>query len=77
MEHLITKEQKIQMLKNGLQTKKDHNGNHWPVVKLFTPDEGEFPSPSDSGVTDPLGDSPRVAAPCLFRFAENAWRSLH
>ena len=40
MEHLITKEQKIQMLKNGLQTKKDHNGNHWPVVKLFTPDAG-------------------------------------
>ena len=40
MEHLITKEQKIQMLKNGLQTKKDHIGNHWPVVKLFTPDAG-------------------------------------
>ena len=37
MEHLITKEQKIQMLKNGLQTKKDHIGNHWPVVKLLPP----------------------------------------
>ena len=35
---LITQEQQNQMLKNGIQTKKDHIGNHWPVVKLFMPD---------------------------------------
>jgi hypothetical protein len=38
MEHLITKEERIVMIRNGLQTKKDRIGNHWPVVKLFTPD---------------------------------------
>ena len=26
------------MIRNGIQTKKDHIGNHWPVVKLFMPD---------------------------------------
>lgn len=40
MKRLITKAEQIQMVKNGLQTKKDHIGNHWPVVKLFTPDAG-------------------------------------
>lgn len=40
MQKLITKQQKIQMLRNGIQTKKDHIGNHWPVVKLFMPDGG-------------------------------------
>jgi len=35
---LITQEQQNQMLKNGMQTKHDHIGNHWPVVKLFMPD---------------------------------------
>lgn len=38
MEHLITKEEQLLMIDNGLQTKKDCIGNHWPVVKLFTPD---------------------------------------
>ena len=35
---LITQEQQNQMIKNGMQTKLDHIGNHWPVVKLFMPD---------------------------------------
>lgn len=40
MQALITKEQRIQMIQNGIQTNEDHIGNHWPVVKLFTPDAG-------------------------------------
>ena len=38
MQTLISIEQREQMIQNGLQTQKDHIGNHWPVVKLFTPD---------------------------------------
>jgi len=40
MKRLITKAEQIEMVKNGLQTRKDHIGNHKPVVKLFTPDAG-------------------------------------
>ena len=40
MECLITKQQQAVMMRNGLQTRKDHIGNHWPVVKLFMPDGG-------------------------------------
>jgi hypothetical protein len=40
MECLITKPQRVQMIRNGLKTLKSHDGNHWPVVKLFTPDAG-------------------------------------
>lgn len=40
MQKLITKQQKTQMLRNGMQTKKDNIGNHKPVVKLFMPDGG-------------------------------------
>ena len=40
MERLITKQQQVAMLKNGLKTRKGHSGNHRPVVKLFTPDAG-------------------------------------
>ena len=36
---LITKEQTAQLFANGKQTAIDHDGSqHWPVVKLFTPD---------------------------------------
>lgn len=35
---LITEEQRKKMLENGEKTKANHTGNHWPVVKLFTPD---------------------------------------
>ena len=38
MNRLITKAEQAQMIRNGIQTKKDHIGNHWPVVKLFMPD---------------------------------------
>lgn len=40
MEPLITTEQRIKMLDNGIQSQIDLDGNHWPVVKLFTPDAG-------------------------------------
>ena len=40
MKPLITEEQKEKMIQNGRQTKQDRIGNHWPVVKLFTPDAG-------------------------------------
>jgi len=36
---LLTEKQKEKMIANGKQTAIDHDGsNHWPVVKLFTPD---------------------------------------
>ena len=40
MKILITKEQQDKMIRNWRQTQKDHIGNNWPVVKLFTPDAG-------------------------------------
>lgn len=38
MELLITNEQRIKMIQNGMESQKGYSGNHWPVVKLFTPD---------------------------------------
>lgn len=36
---LITEKQKAKLIANGKQTAIDHDGReHWPVVKLFTPD---------------------------------------
>ena len=40
MELLITNEQRSKMLENGIESQKNHGCNHWPVVKLFTPDAG-------------------------------------
>jgi len=40
MELLITNEQRIKMIQNGMESQKGYSGNHWPVVKLFTPDAG-------------------------------------
>lgn len=37
---LITNIQKRKLLENGCQTQRDGEGDHWPVVKLFTPDAG-------------------------------------
>ena len=40
MKLLITNEQRSKMLENGIESQKNHGCNHWPVVKLFTPDAG-------------------------------------
>ena len=40
MRPLITNEQRIKMIENGIESQKNHACNHWPVVKLFTPDAG-------------------------------------
>lgn len=37
---LMTKQQERKLLENGRQTLRDGVGDHWPVVKLFTPDAG-------------------------------------
>ena len=40
MKPLITNEQRSKMIENGIESQKNHASNHWPVVKLFTPDAG-------------------------------------
>ena len=40
MKPLLTNEQRIKMIQNGMESQKGYSGNHWPVVKLFTPDAG-------------------------------------
>ena len=40
MKPLITNEQRIKMIENGIESQKNQDSNHWPVVKLFTADAG-------------------------------------
>ncbi len=40
MKPLITNEQEIRMLENGRESALNEDCDHWPVVKLFTPDAG-------------------------------------
>ena len=40
MKPLLTNEQRIKMIENGIESQKNQDSNHWPVVKLFTADAG-------------------------------------
>jgi hypothetical protein len=40
MKPLLTNEQRLKMMENGIESQENHTCNHWPVVKLFTPDAG-------------------------------------
>ena len=40
MKPLLTNEQRLKMMENGIESQENHACNHWPVVKLFTPDAG-------------------------------------